>query len=96
MKKLYNINGKELGIDFRNVLCFRLKNKKGRPGYGMEMYDGKELTIIMGNKLYNNELVLDYSYINWDNGKGNINNETINENVKRFYYDLIEYFKNEK
>ncbi len=103
MKKLYNINDKEFGIDFRNVLCFYIDGK-------IDTYHGfntKYLNILIGTKYGEpNKLTLIYTHLQqkefkyegtYKNGESYWAYEEIpNDEVHRLYQDLIEYFRNEK
>lgn len=95
MKKLYNINKQEVGIDLSYVVCFYLSQKSN---YSINTYTnnymGRELIILIGSQysqpstisfLYSQPVYIDMKYV-----------DSIDKDVDLLYKDLIEYFRNEK
>ncbi len=94
MKKLYNIQGYEFGIDFDSVLCFYLDGK-------IDTYHGlhtRYLNILIGGKYGEpTKITQTYSEYTWCSTSGGSGyEEMVLKNMDNLYNDLIEYFKNEK
>ncbi len=91
MRKLYNIDNNELGIDFNSVLCFYVDGKVDT----YHGFNGMYLNILIGNKIGEpNKIKLDYYHV------GSEGNKCVNiykNGVRELYLDLITYFnKNAK
>jgi len=88
-KRLYNINGAEMGIDFDNVLCFYHKQTAVYPiGLSYNLY------IMIGGKCGEPNIIELLEHFIEDNFVlGRKEKFKINKEIDGLYQDLIEYWK---
>lgn len=91
MKKLYQINNKNFGIDLSSVLCFYIDGEIDTYHCKMHRY----LRLHIADMSSSNNLVFIYSTAvqNRSNIGCSYYEEKIDENVNKLYNDLIEYYK---